>query len=138
MRTDRPILIIFLFGLLIGVSCGFFSNLTPGTTPEPPLNSDGRSLKFEPADLPNAQKDIPYDVEVKVQNVETFVGEFTITEGDLPDGLSPERVPGENATRITGTPKAAGTFKFVLEAMCEGTNSPGQTGQKEYTITVEQ
>jgi hypothetical protein len=138
MRPIHSILWVSLIALIAGISCGFLSNFIPGTTSVPAANDDGLSLKFNPADLPNAQKDIPYDVEVKVQNVETFVGEFTITEGNLPDGLSLERVPGENATRITGTPKEAGTFKFVMEALCEGTNSPGQTGQKEYTITVEQ
>ena len=138
MRTYRPILLVLLTGLLTGISCGFFSNVIPVTTPEPTPNPDNRSLKFEPVDLPNAQKDIPYDVEVKIQNVETFVGEFRIIEGKLPEGLSLERVPSENAVRFTGTPKEAGVFTFVLEVLCTGTNSPGQTGQKEYTIIVEQ
>lgn len=138
MRTDRPVLLILLIGLLTSVSCEFFSNVTPAVTSEPSPNLDDRSLKFEPAELPNAQKDIPYDVEIKVQNVETFVGQFNIIEGTLPKGVSLERVSGENATRITGTPTETGTFTFVMEALCTGTNSPGQEGQKQYTIIVEQ
>jgi len=136
MRTERPILLVLLIGLFASVSCGFFSDLIPISTSEPSPNLDDQSLKFEPAALPDAQKDFPYDVEIKVQNVETFVGEFTITEGNLPEGLSLERVPGENATRITGTPKKSGSFTFVMEVLCVGTNSPGQTGQLEYTIQV--
>ncbi len=138
MRTNRLLLWVLLTGLLTGAACRFLSDTIPATTAEPSLTPNNRSLKFEPANLPNAQKDIPYDVKVKVENVETFVGEFRIIEGKLPKGLSLERVPGENATRIAGTPKESGTFAFVLEALCEGTNSPGQTGQNQYTLIVEQ
>lgn len=137
MRTDRLIILVLLMGLIAGMSCGFFSNVTPAITSEPSPNLDDRLLKFEPTDLPNAQKDTPYEIQVMVQNVETFVGKFDIIEGSLPEGLSLERVPGENAVRIMGIPMEAGTFTFVLEALCTGTNSPGQLGQKRYTIIVE-
>ena len=137
MRTDRLIILVLLMGLIAGMSCGFFSNVTPAITSEPSPNLDDRLLKFEPTDLPNAQKDTPYEIQVLVQNVETFVGKFNIIEGSLPEGLSLERVPGENAVRIMGIPMEAGTFTFVLEALCTGTNSPGQLGQKRYTIIVE-
>lgn len=137
MRTDRLIILVLLMGLIAGMSCGFFSNVTPAITSEPSPNLDDRLLKFEPTDLPNAQKDTPYEIQVMVQNVETFVGKFDIIEGSLPEGLSLERVPGENAVRIMGIPMEAGTFTFVLEALCTGTNSPGQSGQKRYTIIVE-
>jgi hypothetical protein len=71
-----------------------------------------------------------------VGNVLTFVGQFEITQGELPAGLSLERVRSENAVRIKGTPLERGTFVFVMSVWCEGTNDPGQTGEKEYTIVV--
>jgi hypothetical protein len=136
MRLARRILWVMMVMSMIGVSCRFFSGMAPSTTTEPQPPVDDRALKFEPADLPDAQKGVPYEVEVRVENVLTFVGEFTIVKGKLPTGLSLERVPSENATRITGVPQETGTFAFVLGAWCEGTNDPGQTGQKEYTIVV--
>jgi ribosomal protein L6P/L9E len=111
---------------MVGVSCQFFSNITP----------DDFSLRFNPANLPDAQNGVPYPVEISVENVKTFVGLFSVIAGKLPPGLSLERVPGENMVKIIGTPTEDGTFAFTLEAACEGTNTPGQVGDHLYQIIV--
>ncbi len=125
MQTIRPVLFALML-LITGVSCRFFSIFTP----------EDSTLKFNPATLPDAQTGIPYDVEISVENVKTFVGQFSVVEGQLPTGLSLERVPGENKVKITGTPTEFGVFNFALEAICEGTNVSGQTGTQDYQIIV--
>jgi hypothetical protein len=122
---------------LLIVSCQFFSNVTPMATMESNPSDNDNALVIKPDKLPDAQKGVAYDKTVTVGNVRTFVGEFIIEQGTLPPGLSLERVPSENATRITGTPQETGTFTFVIGILCEGTNAPGQIGQKEYTIVVQ-
>ncbi len=136
MRPVYLILFIAFATLIVGISCRFFSGAIPSSTSEPQPFADDSLLKFVPDNLPDAQQGTPYQVEIKVENVKTFVGQFAIETGNLPPGLSLERVTGENATRIIGTPAKQGTFTFVLNVWCEGTNNPGQTGQKQYTIVV--
>jgi hypothetical protein len=136
MRPAHRVLLFALMASTAGVSCRFLSDGIPTVPSEPSPYVNDLTLVFVPASLPDGQIGVYYQVQVSVENVRTFVGEFLIIRGSLPGGLSLERVPGENSTRITGTPKEAGSFTFVMRALCEGTNNPGQTGQKEYTITV--
>jgi len=126
VQTAHSVLLIALMVLMVGVSCRFFSNISP----------DDLSLKFNPADLPDAQNGVPYQVEISVKNVKTFVGQFSVKEGKLPAGLSLEMGPGENMVKIIGTPTENGTFVFTLEAACTGTNDPGQVGDHIYQIIV--
>ena len=136
MRSTYRILSIALMALTVEISCQFLSGTPLVSTSEPSPPIDDSVLKFDPVNLPDAQQGAPYQVEIKVENVKTFVGKFSVEDGNLPQGLSLERVPGENAVSIIGVPTEKGTFTFMLYVWCEGTNSPGQTGQKEYTITV--
>jgi len=136
MRPAHPILLIAVVTVILGISCRYFSGADPNLTPGPQPFTDASSLKFIPDSLPDAQQGTPYQVQIKVENVKTFVGQFAVETGNLPPGLSLERVAGENAARIVGTPAETGTFTFVLNVWCEGTNSPGQTGRKEYAIVV--
>jgi len=137
MRWSRPVLAFALLTFLIGASCSLFSDISPEASPTPdPQNDDDGTLQFIPDVLPDAQQGVPYEIEVRVENVTTFVGEFTVTEGILPPGLLLERVPSENATLITGIPQEAGTFSFTLDVWCMGTNDPGQTGHHLYQIIV--
>lgn len=111
--------------------------MTPEETPEPPpYVADDRLLQFEPDNLPAAQKGVSYEVEIKIENVKTFVGEITVSESELSPGLALERVAGENSAKIMGIPQQTGTFSFTLDVWCFGTNLPGQTGNKAYTIVV--
>jgi hypothetical protein len=69
----------------------------------------------------------------------TPVGDFSISEGALPPGLELTKVDGvEDTAKISGVPEAAGTFEFTVYVWCYGTNVSGQTGEKEYSIVVEE
>ncbi len=94
-------------------------------------------LKFDPADLPPAQVGAPYDAKVTISDNATPAGEFSISEGALPKGLTSEKIQGqENAGHIFGTPEEAGTFTFRIFVWCYGTNVSGQTGEKQYSLVV--
>ncbi len=93
-------------------------------------------LKFDPAVLPEAQVGVPYEAKVSISDNATPAGEFSISEGTLPGGLTMEKIEGEDAARISGTPQEAGAFTFRIFVWCYGTNVSGQVGEKEYTLTV--
>ncbi len=95
-------------------------------------------LVFTPADLPEAQIGVPYDVEIAVSQNETPVYIMSISEGVLPRGLVFEfdENAHEDKARIYGTPEESGTFTFKVFAGCLGTNVSGQTGEWEYTLVV--
>jgi hypothetical protein len=93
-------------------------------------------LKFDPAVLPDAQVGVPYEAKVSISDNATPAGEFSISEGTLPGGLTFEKIEGEDAARISGTPQEAGAFTFKVFVWCYGTNVSGQVGEKEYTLTV--
>ena len=93
-------------------------------------------LKFDPAALPDAQVGVPYETRISISDNATPAGAFSISEGTLPGGLTMEKVEGEDAARITGTPQEAGTFTFRVFVWCYGTNVSGQVGEKAYSLTV--
>ncbi len=93
-------------------------------------------LQFAPTALPDAQVGVPYEAKVSISDNATPAGEFSISEGTLPGGLTLEKVEGEDAARISGTPQEAGAFTFKIFVWCYGTNVSGQVGEKEYTLTV--
>ncbi len=94
-------------------------------------------LKFDPAVLPDAQVGVPYEAKVSISDYATPAGDFSISEGTLPGGLTLEKIEGESAARISGTPQEAGSFTFRIFVWCYGTNVSGQVGEKEYTLTVQ-
>jgi hypothetical protein len=122
-RLQRPAFLLAILVLLSMLACMLF------TPPRGPL-------KFTPDALPDAQLGLPYEVKIAIGDNATPAGEFSISEGTLPAGLSLEKVEGEDAVRISGTPQQAGTFKFKVYVWCYGTNVSGQTGEKEYTLAV--
>jgi hypothetical protein len=108
---------------LFTISCFLFA------APRGPLN-------FDPDNLPGAKVGVPYDVKVTIAQNVTPVGQISISEGALPQGLKLEKLQGEDTARIYGTPVEAGTFTFKIFVWCYGTNISGQTGEASYTITV--
>lgn len=121
-RNAVGLLPVLLALMLVGAACG---------APAPP------PLGFEPPTLPDAQVGIAYDARITVTGNVTPVGAFSISNGALPAGLSIEKLAGEDAAgHIVGTPTAAGAVNFTVSVWCYGTNSPGQTGLQDYTITV--
>lgn len=93
-------------------------------------------LEFSPTNLPKARLGVFYDVIIKVTRNETPVGEFSISQGSLPNGLKFERLAGQDAARIFGIPEKKGLSKFTINVWCFGTNASGQTGEMQYTIIV--
>ncbi len=105
----------------------------------PPSDKTVRGdLKFDPPSMPAAKVGVPYEVEIKVSENRTPVGDFSIAPNTLPPGL--ELVIQKDVldtAKITGTPTQAGTYTFTISVWCYGTNVSGQTGEKDYTIVVE-
>ena len=117
---------IALFGsltLLITLSC-----FIPTTLRGP--------LKFNPDNLPAAQVGVPYEVKITITQNATSAGQFSVSEGVLPQGLVLEKLQNENTARISGIPEEAATFTFKIFVWCYGTNVNGQSGEMGYTIVV--
>ena len=93
-------------------------------------------LGFTPNAMPRGQVGVFYFVIIKITNNQTPAGEFTISQGDLPKGLIFKRLTGQDAVLISGTPQEPGAFHFVLNVWCYGTNHSGQTGTKDYVISI--
>ncbi len=92
-------------------------------------------LVFSPDELPDAEMGQLYQTSITVSDFETPVFSMAVREGTLPAGLTLEYVSGETAT-LTGTPEETGRFEFIVQAMCYGTNTSGQVGEKTYTLVV--
>jgi hypothetical protein len=121
-RVAVPLLLSF--AVLFMLSCFLI------TTPRGPL-------KFEPASLPTAHAGMQYDSKISITGNATPAGEFSVSEGALPPGLTLEKVEGEDAARLFGTPEQPGTYKFKVFVWCLGTNVSGQQGEIEYSLVVE-
>ena len=97
-------------------------------------------LQFQPDTLPPAQVGSAYEARVSISDNATPAGQFSVSEGTLPPGLTLETIRGEkweHTARISGTPTQAGAYKFKLFVWCYGTNISGQTGEKEYILVVQ-
>lgn len=94
------------------------------------------ALRFIPDAMPRGRVGIFYYVIIKITNNQTPAGEFTITQGNLPKGLIFQRLTGQDAVLISGTPQESGAFHFVLNVWCYGTNHSGQTGTKDYVLPI--
>jgi hypothetical protein len=93
-------------------------------------------LVFTPDTVPDAQVGVPYEVEIQISQNETPTGDFYISEGNLPKGLTLTYVSYEDKLKISGAPEETGTFIFKTSVWCYGTSVSGQTGEKEYTLVV--
>ena len=94
------------------------------------------SIGFVPNAMPNAKVGAFYYVIIRITNNRTPAGEFSISQGSLPRGLNLQRLSGQDAVLISGTPQEFGAFHFVLNVWCYGTNYSGQTGTKDYVVPV--
>lgn len=94
------------------------------------------ALRFAPDTMPKGRVGVFYFVIIKITNNETPAGEFSISRGNLPKGLLFQRLTGQDAVLISGTPQEAGAFHFVLNVWCYGTNHSGQTGTKDYVLPI--
>jgi hypothetical protein len=95
----------------------------------------GSPLTFSPAKLPEAGVGQPYQVTITVTDNKTPILSIEADKA-LPSGLSITWEKGQNTALISGTPQAAGAFKFTINAGCYATNKPGQSGHIEYELAV--
>ncbi|MBM3783294.1 MAG: hypothetical protein FJW30_02985 [Acidobacteria bacterium] len=91
------------------------------------LNISGSSLTVNPATIPNGTTGTPYSVTFTTSVPSGVV--WSVASGTLPTGLALN--PSSGA--LTGTPSAAGTFNFVIDASVAATL---QSGQRSYTVIV--
>jgi hypothetical protein len=80
--------------------------------------------------------DQPYQVDILVTGNVTPVGDYSVTDGVLPPGLTLVMDQNLRIGRISGTPTQPGTFNFTVIVWCLGTNVSGQTGDIQYTLVV--
>jgi hypothetical protein len=121
-RVAVPLLLSF--AVLFALSCFLI------TTPRGPL-------EFDPVSLPVAQAGMKYDSKIRISGNATPAGQFSVSEGALPPGLTLEKVEGEDAVRLFGIPEQPGTFKFKVFVWCYGTNVSGQQGEMEYSLVIQ-
>ena len=93
-------------------------------------------LSFSPDELPDAQTGEAYQVSIQVSQNDTPVGQFSIVDGRLPQGLTLAPIKLRNAAVISGTPEVAGRYRFTVRASCLSTQVTGQSGQQAYTLVV--
>ncbi|MBK9926934.1 MAG: hypothetical protein IPP66_16810 [Anaerolineales bacterium] len=136
---------LFLYVLtllsVMSLACSAWTRLLPTTsTPEPEPNFEPVTtrLLITPESLPEAQVGVAYEVEMKITQNVTPVGDMTIQEGTLPAGLEFIFLNGEDAAQIKGTPEEAGVFEITVFAWCYGTQVSGQTLMKKYEIVVKE
>ncbi len=137
-RTRRS---LFYLILVFALSTACLTLFPEPTEPSPTEELDDTvrgPLKFDPPTLPNAKVGVPYEVEIKVTENVTPVGDFMVDPETLPPGLELIIVEGvADTAKITGIPEKVGTYTFAIDVWCYGTNISGQTGGKKYTIVVE-
>lgn len=98
---------------------------------------DRPALRFSPDALPDAHVGQPYEQRIDISQNVTPVGGMSAPAEKLPSGLTVEKIEGTaNAGRIIGTPTTAGTSALEVFVWCLGTNVNGQTGTKQYSLTV--
>ncbi len=139
MKNSKATLLIFLLLAIVPFGC---SAKTPIATPKqetsPTFEPVTVPLIIEPEALPEAQAGVPYEIEIRIiQNV-TPVGDMFIKKGALPAGLEFVFLKGEDAAKISGIPQETGDFNITIYAWCFGTMVSGQTLEKEYHIVVNQ
>jgi hypothetical protein len=114
--------------IVLGLVCVFALTAVLGCRSE---------LQFSPTTLPDAQVGSAYSATVTVNQAATPVDGASVESGALPDGLdltlSKDPI---DIIHISGTPTAAGTFKFTISVWCLGTQVAGQTATQEYTLVV--
>ena len=94
-------------------------------------------LVFSPDQLPAVEKGEYYEVTISISQTETPVGEFRISEGELPPGLVLEQDPADsNKATISGIATESGNYFFTIYVWCYGTSRNGQTGEMQYSIEV--
>ncbi len=138
-RTHWTSLFFLILAFALSTACLTLFPRSSAPTPTEGWHEPERGpLKFDPSELPNAKVGVPYEVQIKVSENVTPVGDFMVDPETLPPGLELVIVKEVHDTaKITGTPKEAGTYTFHIDVWCYGTMVNGQMGSQKYTIIVE-
>jgi hypothetical protein len=99
-----------------------------------PPNDD--PLVFSPDNFPDGKVGEFYTTTITVSENLTPVFEISVPDESLPRGLQLIYQEPQKFAVISGTPEEAGTTSISVTAKCFGTNSPGQVGEKEYSIEI--
>jgi hypothetical protein len=139
-NRSRYIFFAIVLTFSVSIACSLFvSTPHPTESPdEPDFGPTGGPLKFTPDVLPEGQIGTAYEAKIVISLNNTPVGDFSISEGNLPEGLEFTFLEGEDAATLVGIPTESGTFTFTVSAWCFGTQVSGQTGDKSYSLTVNQ
>jgi hypothetical protein len=93
-------------------------------------------LTFMPEMLPEAQVGQPYNAVIQLSDQHTPAFSMGAPAESLPPGLIGTFDEGKQTYTLSGTPTVAGTYPLIVSAICYGTNVSGQTGEKQYTLVV--
>ena len=140
MQEKKLSIFVILLLTVFSFACSLFtrgSQPTPEPTPYWDTTPAG-PLTIEPASLPDAQKGVMYDAEIRITQNVTPVFNISIEDGTLPAGLELAYSGGENTAKISGVPEETGTFSFTIDIWCYGTMVSGQTLEKDYQIVVKE
>jgi hypothetical protein len=118
---------LLLIALLLTAGCDIFSS-----------SRQAAPLVFSPERLPEAAAGQPYSAKINVSGQNTPVGGVSVDGGSLPEGLLLNRLQNDRneVAEITGTPQKPGKSRFKVKVWCYGTQTSGQTGEKEYELEV--
>jgi hypothetical protein len=133
-RRFVPAMIACALALTVVIGCNPspLQTSTPTHTVRP-----APALQFSPETLPDAQVGSPYAATITVGQTATPVGGASVSAGALPAGLELAlSEQHDSKIQISGTPAAAGTFRFSIYVWCYGTMVSGQTATHEYTLVV--
>ena len=119
------------FPLLLLVLCFAVPSLACET-----LTSTSTKLVFSPDTLPAAQVGQPYSAVVTLSNQRTPAFSMGADPESLPPGLTGEFNEDQQTYTISGAPTQAGTYPITVSALCFGTNTSGQQGEKSYQLIV--
>ncbi len=111
--------------VLATLSCSLFTG-----------NPQSDELVFSPDELPEGQVGLPYKAVLTLSNQHTPAFQMDTGENSLPPGLTGSFDEDGQTYTISGTPTQAGTYPFKISALCYGTNTSGQRGEKEYEIVI--
>ena len=139
MKTKRLFTLLAALTIaLVSFACSLFSQGETATpTPDYIFEPVTTPLKIEPDSLPDARTGAEYVVEIRVSDNVTPVSNVSVSDGALPAGLELAFASQDDGITIIGIPEETGTFTFTVFVSCFGTMVSGQTGQREYTLTVE-
>ena len=95
----------------------------------------GAALTIDPVGLPNASLNQSFSATLTESAGGTAPYSWSLSSGSLPPGMSLDTTSVTNATTLSGTPSAAGSYNF--EVRVNDSTSTTRTGSRSYTLVVQ-